>query len=68
MGKWCMLSEDSSVKGSPEDKQACVPFMRESVKISWQVTLALYTRGLGPPDPKIWGPHNTIWMTNNLHD
>ena len=42
-GKWCMLSEGSSVKESPEDKQACAPYVRGSAKISWRVTLALYT-------------------------
>ena len=35
-----MLSEDSSVKGSPEDKQAPVPCVKGSAKISRRVTLA----------------------------
>ena len=34
-----MLSEDSSVKGSPEDNQASTLSIRGSAKISWQVTL-----------------------------
>ena len=38
-----MLSEGSSVKGSPEDKQASGPCIKGSAKISWRVTLALYT-------------------------
>ena len=38
-----MLSEGSSVKGSPEDKQASAPYVRGSAKISRRVTLALYT-------------------------
>ena len=36
-----LLSEGSSVKESPEDKQASVPCVRGSAKISRQVTLAL---------------------------
>ena len=43
-GEMVLLSEGSSVKESPEDKQACAPCVRESAKISWRVTLALYTR------------------------
>ena len=39
-----MLSEGSSVKGSPEDKQPSDPSIRGSAKISRWVTLALYTR------------------------
>ena len=38
-----MLSEGSSVKGSPEDKQPSGPCIKGSAKISWGVTLALYT-------------------------
>ena len=38
-----MLSEGSSVKGNPEDKQASAPSVRGSAKISRRVTLALYT-------------------------
>ena len=38
-----MLSEGSSVKGSPEDKQASAPYIRGSAKISWRVTLAHFT-------------------------
>ena len=38
-----MLSEGSSVKGSPEDKQPSGPCIKGSAKISWRVTLALYT-------------------------
>ena len=38
-----MLSEGSSVKGSPEDKQPSGPYIKGSAKISWRVTLALYT-------------------------
>ena len=37
-----MLSEGSSVKRSPEVKQACASYVRGSAKISWRVTLALY--------------------------
>ena len=37
------LSEGSSVKGSPEDKQPSGPYIRGSAKISRRVTLALYT-------------------------
>ena len=37
------LSEGSSVKESPEDKQASAPCIRGSAKISRWVTLALYT-------------------------
>ena len=39
-----MLSEGSSVKGGPEGKQPSGPYIKESAKISWRVTLALYTR------------------------
>ena len=38
-----MLSEGSSVKESPEDKQPSGPFIKGSAKISRWVTLALYT-------------------------
>ena len=38
-----MLSESSSVKGSPEDKQPSGPCIKGSAKISRRVTLALYT-------------------------
>ena len=38
-----MLSESSSVKGSPGDNQPFGPNIRGSAKISWQVTLALYS-------------------------
>ena len=38
-----MLSEGSSVKGSPEDKQPSGPCIKGSAKISRRVTLALYT-------------------------
>ena len=38
-----MLSEGSSVKGSPEDKQPSGPCIKGSAKISWRVTLAHYT-------------------------
>ena len=40
-----MLSEGSSVKGSPEDKQPSGPCIKGSAKISWRVTLAHYTGG-----------------------
>ena len=39
-----LLSEGSSVKESPEDKQASAPCVRGSAKISRRVTRALYTR------------------------
>ena len=42
-GKMVQLSEGSSVKESPEEKQASSPCIRGSAKISWWVTLALYT-------------------------
>ena len=42
-GKWWVLSEGLSVKGSPEDKQPSGPCIKGSAKISWWVTLALYT-------------------------
>ena len=42
-GKMILLSEGSSVKESPEDKEASVPCVRGSAKISWWVTLALHT-------------------------
>ena len=38
-----MLSEGSSVKGSPKDKQSSGRCIKGSAKISRQVTLALYT-------------------------
>ena len=38
-----MLSEGSSVKGSPEDKQASAPYIRGSAKISRRITLARFT-------------------------
>ena len=38
-----LLSQGSSVKESPEDKGASAPCVRGSAKISWRVTLALYT-------------------------
>ena len=41
--EWCMLSKGSSVKGSPEDKQASALCFGGSAKISRRVTLALYT-------------------------
>ena len=51
-----LLSEGSSVKESPEDKQACAPCVRGSAKISQQVTLALYTGQVQPAgDPTWWG-------------
>ena len=48
-GEMALLSEGSSVKESPEDKQASVPCVRGSAKISWQGTLALYTRKNSDP-------------------
>ena len=42
-GEMALLYEGSSVKESPENKQASAPCVRGSAKISWQVTLALYT-------------------------
>ena len=47
-GEMGLLSEGSSVKESPEDKQAYAPCVRGSAKISRRVTLALHT-GLGEP-------------------
>ena len=41
------VSEGSSVKGSPEDKQPSGPYIKGSAKISQQVTLALYTGRCG---------------------
>ena len=38
-----LLSEGSSVKESPEDKQASAPCVKGSAKISRRVILALYT-------------------------
>ena len=38
-----MLSEGSSVKGSPKDRQSSGPYIKGSAKISQRVTLALYT-------------------------
>ena len=37
------------LKGSPEDKQPSGPCIRGSAKISWRVTLALYTGSRHPP-------------------
>ena len=45
-GEMVLLSEGSSVKESPEDKQASAPCVRGSAKISRRVTLALYTGSL----------------------
>ena len=42
-GKWWVLSEGSSVKGSPEDKQPSGPCIKGSAKMSRRVTLVLYT-------------------------
>ena len=42
-GEMALLSQGSSVKESPEDKGASAPCVRGSAKISWRVTLALYT-------------------------
>ena len=39
-GEMLMLSEVSSVKGSPEDKQPPYPYIRGSSNISRRVTLA----------------------------
>ena len=41
-GEMALLSEGSSVKESPEDKQASAPCVRGSTKISRWVTLTLY--------------------------
>ena len=49
-----MLSEGSSFKGSPEDKQPSGPYMKRSAKISWRVTLTHYT---GDPVPS----YSTLW-------
>ena len=47
-GEKALLSEGQSVKENPEDKQASVPCVMGSAKISRRVTLALYTEvGLG---------------------
>ena len=43
-GKWWVLSEGSSVKGNPEDKQPSGPCIKGNAKISRWVTLTLYTR------------------------
>ena len=48
-GEMVLLSEGSSVKESPEDKQASAPCVRGSAKISWRVTLALYSGRVSPP-------------------
>ena len=50
-GEMVLLSEGSSVKESPEDKQACAPCVRGSAKISWRVTLALYISVIEYSDP-----------------
>ena len=42
-GEMALFSEGSSVKESPEDKQAFAPCVRGSAKISRRVTLAIYT-------------------------
>ena len=42
-GKMALLSKGSSVKESPEDKQASVPCVKGNTKISRRVSLALYT-------------------------
>ena len=42
-GEMALLYEGSSIKESPEDKQASAPCAKGSAKISWWVTLALYT-------------------------
>ena len=42
-GEMALLSQGSSVKESPEDKGASATCVRGSAKISWRVTLALYT-------------------------
>ena len=47
-GEMALLSEGSSLKESPEDKQASAPCIKGSAKISRQVTLALYTGLNGP--------------------
>ena len=41
-GEMALLSEGSSVKESPEDKQVSAPCVKGSAKISWQVTLTFY--------------------------
>ena len=41
-----MLSEGSSVKGSPEDKQPSGPCIKGGAKLSQRVTLAHYTGGV----------------------
>ena len=43
-GEWWVLSEGSSIKGSPEDKQPAGPYIKGSAMISRWVTLAHYTR------------------------
>ena len=55
-----MLSEGSSVKGSPEDKQPSGPCIRGSAKISRRVTLALYTGQLWNTHPKGCGNEDEI--------
>ena len=42
-GEMALLSEDSSVKESPEDKQTSVPCAKGRAKISRRVTLARFT-------------------------
>ena len=46
-----MLSEGSSVKGIPEDKQPSGPCIKGSAKISQGVTLAHYTGSVADPFP-----------------
>ena len=53
-GEMALLSEELSVKESPEDKQSSASCVRGSAKISWQVTLALYT-GSGGGTPLLIG-------------
>ena len=45
-GEMALLSEGSSVKESPEDKQVSAPCVKGSAKISRRVTLALYTKAI----------------------
>ena len=55
-----LLSEGSSVKESPVDKQASAPCVRGSAKISRRVTLALYTGKQEIKQATVFGGHHIV--------
>ena len=59
-----LLSEGSSVKESPKNKQVSATCVRRSAKTPWWVTLALYTRA--QTHDRLCGEHSAVHLYTGL--